>query len=221
MSKVIVSLSGGIDSATALALAKEDRDVDAIGFSYGSKHNPYENKAARDIANHYSVPFNLIDLSSVGALLKSDLLKSGGVIPEGHYEAESMKSTVVPARNMIFISALAGIADCRGASEVWLGIHSGDHHIYPDCRPGFFYRMQDAVRVATEGRVELAAPFLFKGKGKVVEQGWAIGVPYNLTRTCYKDQPVACGKCGSCQERLEAFAENGMVDPLEYEEHYD
>ena len=218
MSKIIVSLSGGIDSATALVQAKKTgAQVEAIGFNYGSKHNQYENRAAEEIAKHCSVPFHLIDLSSVGALLKSDLLRSGGAIPEGHYEVESMKGTVVPARNMIFISILAGIADSRKASQVWLGIHAGDHHIYPDCRPGFFYRMADTVRVATEGRVELVAPYLFHSKGRVVARGLELGVPYNLTRTCYKDQPIACGKCGACWERLEAFAQNKTVDPLQYE----
>jgi 7-cyano-7-deazaguanine synthase len=215
----VVSLSGGIDSATVLAhVLQKETEVRAIGFAYGSKHNEYENKAARAVAEFYGVPFDLVDLSAIGALLKSDLLKSGGNIPEGHYEAESMKATVVPARNMIFASVLAGVAESCGAREVWLGVHAGDHHIYPDCRPDFFFAMWLAVLRGTDKKVSLRAPYLQLTKGEVVFRGLALGVPYNLTRTCYKDQSVACGRCGSCQERLEAFAENKVEDPLQYEE---
>ena len=219
MDKAIVSLSGGMDSVSLLGkvLHENDYEIECVGFTYGSKHNFYENKAAYEVSHHYGVRYDKIDLSLVMAHLKSDLLKSGGEIPEGHYEAESMAATVVPGRNMIFASVLAAIASSRGARAIYLGVHSGDHAIYPDCRPEFIMNMKMTILCATSGRVSLKAPFIDQTKGSIIKYGSAIKVPYYLTRTCYKDQPIACGKCGSCQERLEGFAENGIVDPIEYE----
>lgn len=213
----IVSLSGGMDSATVLSWAsKQTEVVHAIGFKYGSKHNQYENESAQKLADHYLVPFTLIDLSNVGALLSSNLLKSGGEIPEGHYEDDSMSQTVVPGRNMIFASILAGIAWSKNAEQVFLGIHSGDHAIYPDCRPAFASSLTACMRDATDNRVEPCYPFLYKDKTTILEIGFELGTPYELTRTCYKDQPIACGRCGSCQERLEAFRNVKKEDPIEY-----
>lgn len=215
--RVLISLSGGLDSTVLLAYLKQNGfDVSAVGFCYGSKHNVYENKAAEEVADHYGVPFRLIDISPVMRLYKSDLLLSGGAIPEGHYEAESMKRTVVPCRNMIFASVLAGQAESDGRNAVYLGVHRGDHHIYPDCRPRFLQAMTFAVREATDGKVDLHAPFLHMDKGQIVRLGHDQQVPFHLTRTCYKAQAVACGKCGSCGERLEAFKANGLRDPLAY-----
>lgn len=218
MSKVIVSLSGGMDSATLLAKAvAAGHSVECVGMSYGSKHGRYEQECARRLCLHYGVPYRLVDLTeALGGLLSSDLLKTGGDVPEGHYEAESMRRTVVPGRNIIFASILAGRAWSAGADEVWLGVHAGDHFIYPDCRPQFFYAMRAAVREGTDGRVVLQAPFLHVDKAAILKEGLTLGAPYQLTRTCYKDQSVACGRCGSCQERLWSFRQNGVEDPLEY-----
>lgn len=214
----LVSLSGGMDSTTVLRKCLEEgRDPMAVGFTYGSKHNQFENEAARHVANYYGIPFELINLTHFMSYFKSNLMLGQGQIPEGHYEDESMSQTVVPARNIIFISILAGLAWSRGCDEVWLGIHQGDHAIYPDCRPTFFYVMNEAIRQGTDGRVQLHAPFLYDDKGGIVKYGLKHNVPYLLTRTCYKDQNVACGKCGACVERLEAFQKNGVDDPIEYE----
>lgn len=218
--RALVSLSGGMDSATVLAKVVEERrigEVAAVGFSYGSKHNQYENEAARQVANHYGVPFRLIRLDEVMAGFQSALLQTGGDVPDGHYESESMNQTVVPGRNIIFASILTGLAWSQGASEVWLGIHQGDHAIYPDCRPEFLHAMNHAILAGTDERVRLVAPFLHVDKTTIIAEGLRMGVPYRLTRTCYKDQPIACGRCGACQERLEAFRENGIEDPIEYE----
>lgn len=227
--KAIVLLSGGMDSGTLLAHAI-DQDVEVVrclAFTYGSKHNPYENRAAMALVDYYrrklefkhdeGFRFQLINLQDVMAGFKSNLLMEGGDIPEGHYEADSMSQTVVPGRNMIFATVAAGLAWSMGASEVYMGIHAGDHHIYPDCRPEFFHAMNTAVTLGTDGHVELAAPFLHGNKTSIIKRGLELEVPYVLTRTCYKNQPVACGKCGSCQERLEAFANNGVEDLIEYE----
>jgi 7-cyano-7-deazaguanine synthase len=216
--KAIVSLSGGLDSTVVLANAlNKNRVCEAVGFTYGSKHNSYENEAAKNVAKFYNVPFKLFDLSGIMAGFNSNLLKSGGEVPEGHYEHLSMSQTVVPGRNLIFASILAGYAWSQKAQEVWLGIHAGDHFIYPDCRPDFYSAAACAVEKATAGSVILEAPYLYSDKSWIIVEGQKLKVPFNLTRTCYKDQSVACGKCGSCRERLHSFQKVGIADPLEYE----
>lgn len=221
MNKIVLSLSGGLDSSTLMGLASaRGLDIIPIFFDYGSKHNQHELAAATMIARHYLKDIRLVRLFDAMATsgIQSALLQSSKEeIPEGHYEAESMKSTVVPGRNMIFASFLTGIAISEGAAAVWLGIHAGDHAIYPDCRPEWFHAMDQAVRAASEAKVALNAPFLNEDKSFIVNQGKYLQVPYELTRTCYKSQYVACGKCGSCQERLAAFAANNTEDPIEYD----
>lgn len=220
----VVSLSGGMDSAVVLASAVEDakvsgREVHAISFRYGSKHNRFENAAAEKVASYFGVNFQIKDLSTIFSSFSSNLLMSGGPIPEGHYEAASMSLTVVPGRNIIFGSILAGLAWSLGGenSKVWIGVHSGDHAIYEDCRPAFIEAFKQAISSGTGNRVDVVAPFLWGNKTSIIKRGLELGVPFGLTRTCYKDQPIACGKCGSCQERLEAFRNNGIDDPVEYE----
>lgn len=216
--KVVMALSGGMDSTTMLGLLIESRNnVECVSFSYGSKHNPYENEAARLVAAHYKVPLTHIDLSSVMGSFKSDLLTSGGDIPEGHYNDASMSRTVVPARNIIFLSILAGFAWSVDATAIAIGIHQGDHAIYADCRTEFYKAMDSAIYIGTDRRVEIIAPLLDEDKTDILYHGLSINVPYHLTRTCYKAQPLSCGKCGSCTERLEAFADMGIPDPIQYE----
>ncbi|MGE4486326.1 MAG: 7-cyano-7-deazaguanine synthase QueC [Synergistaceae bacterium] len=219
--KVVISLSGGMDSTTVVGLCHHlGHEIIPVMFSYGSKHNPYENEAAVKVAGYYGLrEIHKIDLTEAMAGFKSNLLKSGGDIPEGHYESESMSATVVPGRNTIFLSMLMGYAESIGAEAVAIGVHAGDHHIYPDCRPEFIQAMMDVYKAATEGKVALLAPFLYDNKTSILEQGYSYEkpAPYALTRTCYKDQPVSCGKCGSCQERLEAYRNFGIDDPIQYE----
>jgi 7-cyano-7-deazaguanine synthase len=218
--KTVVSFSGGMDSATLLwELTDGGRtnDVLAVSFVYGSKHNEHELVAAAEFTYRLGCRYRVVDLSGIMAGFKSDLLKSGGEIPEGHYEAESMERTVVPARNIIFASVLAGIAWSEGASQVALAVHAGDHAIYPDCRPEFVEDMGNALWEGTGKRVGLHAPYLNLTKAQILKRGLGLNVPYELTRTCYTTSPIACGKCGSCQERLEAFALNSATDPLEYQ----
>lgn len=221
--KSVISFSGGMDSATLLwdvkATSPKDEVVIAVNFIYGSKHNQYEREAARALSVRAPglVKYREIDLTPVMAGFKSDLMLTGGDVPEGHYEAKSMERTVVPARNVIFASILSGIAWSEGADRVYLGVHAGDHAIYPDCRPEFVEAMGEAVRTGTGNKVRLFAPYLDIDKADILGIGLRLNVPYQLARTCYKAQPVACGKCGSCVERREAFAKNGVVDPVPYE----
>lgn len=220
MAKVLVSLSGGLDSTTVLAKAlKEGYEASAVIFRYPSKHNSYESSAAAQVASYFKVHSRSLDLSLVFSHFKSALLKSGGALPEGHYEEETMRQTVVPFRNGIFMAVLAGLAESLGAAEIWLGTHAGDSFIYPDCRPDFVNAMTAAIEFGTDKKVTTATPFEFINKTELLRQGiYELGAAevYKLTRTCYADQPVACGRCGSCQERLGAFAALGLVDPIEY-----
>lgn len=220
--KVIIALSGGLDSSTLCGYYLDRGwDVVPVTFNYGSKHNKYENEACHKVVRHFGLPApTLLDLSFIGEFFKSDLLLSGGAVPEGHYTDQSMSATVVPARNLIFASIVAGYAESVDADMISLGVHGGDHHIYPDCRPAFISSLNTSVMLATDGKVRVDAPFLYYSKADILRIGLGLkktNVPYHLTRTCYKDQFQSCGKCGSCVERLEAFAKVGMKDPIEYE----
>ena len=214
---VVMALSGGMDSCSLLAyLLSQGHSVSCVSFVYGSKHNVYERKAADRIAEHYGVPLRRVDLAPIMQEFDSDLLKSGGNIPEGHYTDVSMSRTVVPGRNIIFLSLLAGMAWSEGASKIAIGIHAGDHAIYPDCRIEFYKAMDTAIYLGTDRRIEMIAPFADWDKTKILQWGIPRSVPYQLTRTCYKDQELSCGKCGACQERLEAFRNVNSIDPILY-----
>ena len=217
--KTLIVLSGGMDSTTALAWAKAEghKIVGAVNFQYGSKHNSKEFFAARKIADHYGVELTYCDLDFVRQFFKSDLLKTGGEVPEGHYADESMKRTVVPFRNGIMLSIAAGFAESIGADAVVLGNHFGDHAIYPDCRKEFIEPMAQAIELGTYAKIKLLSPFASMGKHDIANLGWKLGVPYELTWSCYKGQEKHCGKCGTCVERKEAFQLSGVIDPTEYE----
>ena len=138
-------------------------------------------------------------------------------IPEGHYADDNMKSTMVPNRNMILLSLAIGYAVDIGASKVYYGAHSGDHSIYPDCRPEFVHAMNDVAKIANYEPVEIVTPYLTGDKISILRDGLAMGLDYGKSWTCYNGREKACGKCGSCVERLEAFELNNTRDPLPYE----
>jgi 7-cyano-7-deazaguanine synthase len=128
-----------------------------------------------------------------------------------------MKSTVVPNRNMILLSLAVGYAVSVEAAQVYYGAHSGDHAIYPDCRPEFVMKMNEVCKIANYQAVEIFSPYLANSKSDILTDGLKMGLRYDDTWTCYNGRAQACGKCGACQERLEAFADNNVTDPLTYE----
>jgi 7-cyano-7-deazaguanine synthase len=215
--KVVVIFSGGMDSFTVLNLAANaGHDIYALSFDYGQRHKK-ELDYARRACQALGVNHKVVDISAINQLMAGSSLTSDIAVPEGHYAEDSMKSTVVPNRNMILLSMAVAYAVSIGAGRVYYGAHSGDHAIYPDCRPEFVERMNDVCAIANYQKVEIVTPFLQDSKSTILSAGLSMGLDYNLTWTCYNGRDLACGKCGACQERLEAFTENKVVDPLQYE----
>lgn len=214
---VVVIFSGGMDSFTVLNRALHDgKTVYALTFDYGQKHVKEINCASK-VCQQLGVAHKVIDISSINELLAGSSLTDDIDIPEGHYEAQNMKSTVVPNRNMILLSLAVGYAVSVKASQVYYGAHSGDHAIYPDCRPEFVMKMNDVCKIANYDAVEIFSPYLSVTKSDILTDGLTMGLRYDDTWTCYNGREKACGKCGACQERLEAFADNNAIDPIAYE----
>jgi 7-cyano-7-deazaguanine synthase len=215
--KAVVLVSGGMDSVTALHHAAREHEVVAgLSFDYGSKHNARELPCARRHCEALGLRHETVALPFVGCLFRSHLLEGGGEIPDGHYEAETMKLTVVPFRNGILLAIAAGFAESVGAEAVVIAAHSGDHAIYPDCREAFMSPMAEALREGTDARIELLRPFIDQRKEDIVAIGAAMGIDYAQTWSCYKGGEVHCGVCGTCTERKEAFALAGIDDPTVY-----
>lgn len=215
--KVVVIFSGGMDSFTVLNRAiKDGKQVFPLTFDYGQRHVK-EIECASAVCKELGVEHKVIDISAINQLLAGSSLTDDIEIPEGHYEEESMKSTVVPNRNMILISLAVGYAVSVGASQVYYGAHSGDHAIYPDCRPEFVEKMNDVCQIANYEPVEIFSPYLNVDKTAILTDGLKMGLDYSKTWTCYNGREKACGKCGACQERLEAFRDNNATDPIPYE----
>jgi len=217
--KVVVLCSGGMDSVTALYWARREHEVlAAVSFDYGAKHHARELPLAAEHAARLGVRHEVIELPFVDRLFASDLLKSGGEIPEGHYEAENMKRTVVPFRNPIMLSIATGFAESVGAQGLVIAAHGGDHAIYPDCRENFMQAMAEAMRLGTYAGIQLLRPFIALNKGQIAAEGARLGVDFARTWSCYKGHVLHCSKCGTCVERREAFLQAGLVDPTVYEE---
>jgi 7-cyano-7-deazaguanine synthase len=215
--KTLVVLSGGLDSSVMLANVMQSNDViGCLTFWYGSKHNEREYQAACSIAQHYKVSLKRIGLDFIPDNFKSDLLLTGGDIPKGHYEHESMKRTVVPFRNGIMLSIAAGYAESIGAEQIAIGNHFGDHAIYPDCRKTFIEPMKQAIKEGTEKNITLLSPFCDLRKEDIVRIGQQLNVPMELTYSCYEGKEIHCGECGTCTERIEAFKLADVLDQTRY-----
>ena len=215
--KVVVILSGGMDSTTLLYdVLKQGKEVYALSFDYNQKHKK-ELHCASYTCQELKVPHKIVDLAVLSEVAPSALTRDDWKVPEGHYADENMKQTVVPNRNMVMLSLAVSYAIGMGAKHVYYGAHAGDHDIYPDCRSSFVQAMQDAISLCDWTKVELHAPYLDIDKGDIVIKGKELNVNYSLTWTCYKGLERACGKCGSCTERLEAFEKASIKDPIQYE----
>lgn len=217
MRNSLIALSGGVDSTTLLYEYREEVAC-AVGFDYGSKHNARELAAAKAICRELEIPYLIIPLAFIGEYFRSDLLLSGGEMQLGDYSEENMSSTVVPFRNGIMLSVLAGLAESRDLQQVLIANHFGDHAIYPDCRESFVKPMGEAITAGTSNGVKLVAPYTTLTKAEIVARGTRLGVPYGKTYSCYQGGERHCGRCGTCRERHEAFVANGLEDPTLYEE---
>lgn len=217
MSKTLVLLSGGMDSTAALYWARREHEVvGAVSFDYGSKHNHKEIAFAQWHCQQLGLPHDIVALPFVNDLFTSDLLKSGGDIPEGHYADENMKRTVVPFRNGIMLAIACGLAESREAEALVIAAHSGDHAIYPDCREPFMQAIAEAMRQGTYAHIELLRPFIAIDKTGIARLGHDLGIDFAQTWSCYKGGDLHCGTCGTCVERREAFMQAGLTDPTVY-----
>lgn len=223
--KALVLSSGGVDSTTALALAIErfgKENVMALSVSYGQKHDK-EINAAKAVAEYYGVEQMFLDLSKIFQYSNCSLLQqSTDEIPEESYAkqieetgGEKPVSTYVPFRNGLFLSSAASIALSKECSVIYYGAHADDSagFAYPDCSPVFHDAMNQAIYECSGHQLKIEAPFVHMTKADVVKMGLELGVPYELTWSCYEGGDVPCGKCGTCIDRAAAFAANGVSDP--------
>ena len=216
MKDSVIIVSGGMDSTTLLY---DRRDVIAlaISFDYGSNHNAREIPYAEMHCKRLGIEHITIPLDFMHKYFRSSLLEGADAIPEGHYAAENMKSTVVPFRNGIMLAVAAGVAESRNLTKLLIANHGGDHTIYPDCRPEFISAMDSATNAGTYVGVRVVAPYTNITKGDIARIGKKLGIDYAETWSCYKGGEKHCGKCGTCVERKEALAYAGIEDTTEYE----
>lgn len=216
MKDTLLVLSGGLDSTTLL-YDYADSIALAVTFQYGSNHNKREAAFAKYHCDKLGIEHIEIDLAFMGKYFKSSLLDGAEAIPEGNYDEDNMKSTVVPFRNGIMLAVAAGLAESRGLKNVMMANHSGDHAIYPDCRPEFVKAMTAAIEAGTYEGVKLVAPYTNITKADIVSLGAKLGIDYSKTYSCYKGGEHHCGVCGTCRERKEAFALAGVKDATVYD----
>lgn len=216
MKDSVLIYSGGVDSTTMLYEFR-DRIAVALSFHYGSNHNDKELAFARLHCERLGIKHIVIYLDFIGKMFHSSLLEGADKIPEGNYDDENMRSTVVPFRNGIMLSVAAGLAESEGLRYVMMANHAGDHAIYPDCRPGFVKAMSEAIQNGTYEGIEIDAPYTGLTKADIARRGKNLGINYEETWSCYKGGEHHCGKCGTCQERKEAFREAGIDDKTIYD----
>lgn len=212
----VLILSGGMDSVTML-YDYQERIAVAISFDYGSNHNAKEIPFAQLHCRRLGIEHLVIPLEFIHRYFDSSLLQGAEAIPEGHYAADNMKSTVVPFRNAIMLSVAVGLAESRHLNYVMMANHGGDHTIYPDCRPEFVKAFSDASVAGTYEKVEVWAPYTMLTKVDIAKRGKELGIDYSETWSCYKGGDVHCGRCGTCMERKEALEQAGIADNTAYE----
>ncbi len=216
MKDSLMVVSGGMDSTTML-YEYADRIALAVTFNYGSNHNAREIECARYNCERLGIELVVVDMPFIGQLFDSSLLSGADAIPDGNYDDENMRSTVVPFRNGIMLAVAAGLAESRGLRHLMMANHGGDHAIYPDCRQGFVDAMSAAISQGTYEYIDIFAPYTNITKTDIARRGAALGIDYAHTYSCYKGGAVHCGRCGTCTERRQAFIEAGIPDPTQYE----
>ena len=229
MRRAFILFSGGIDSSTILGLYLNDpqiNEIHCVNFRYGSTHGEHEQKAAKDVLQFYrahhpskKVIYHRFNIQQPMRSFSSALLSSSDIeMPEGAYSPHN-NQTIVPGRNLIFASIIAGLAESKGGGRIVLGVHDTDHAAFPDCRVEFIEALAETIKLSSAGKVCVEAPLVKHPKEEVLLIGHSLtpAVPYRLTRSCYKDQPDSCGVCPTCTSRLSAFSAIGKVDPINYE----
>lgn len=217
--KIVVVLSGGLDSAVAMYTAINEvgaENVSAVTFNYGQRHNK-ELECAKKLTADKNIQHCILDMSVIGnQIFSGALMDANAELPTGKYADDNLQDTVVPNRNMIMISLAAAFAIKFEASEIWYGAHAGDHQNYPDCRPVFIEALRNVLAVCHFQPIELVAPFYEATKAAIVHQGLGLNVPFEDTWSCYEGGELSCGECTTCNDRLEAFEKNGVDDPIKY-----
>ncbi|MFO0822560.1 MAG: 7-cyano-7-deazaguanine synthase QueC [Gemmataceae bacterium] len=215
--KVVVIYSGGLDSTTLLYhLRAEGSKIVALSVNYGQRHLDRELAAADAICTHLGVERRTVDLTSLVGFFGGNVLTGAGVLPEGEYAPETIGQTLVPNRNMVLLSVGLAWTVSLGFDAVAFGAHGGEHTNYPDCQPSFAEAMDRAAQVCDFRPIRVRAPFVNWVKADVVRRGAELGVPFELTWSCYAGGEVHCGKCSTCIDRRTAFAKAGVSDPTRY-----
>jgi 7-cyano-7-deazaguanine synthase len=220
MPTVVAVVSGGLDSVTlSYLLRSEGYDLNLLAFDYGQRHRK-ELEFARRCAGRLEARIDVVDLSSVTPLLAGSSLTDDIPVPHGHYAAPNMAVTIVPNRNALMLTIAYAAAVSRETEAVAIGVHTGDHFIYPDCRPAFIESFAAMQKIAVEGcghpDLRLLAPFITFSKADIVKRGAELNVPFEDTWSCYEGGDIHCGLCGTCVERKEAFELAGVPDPTAY-----
>lgn len=214
--KTILIYSGGLDSTTLLyKLLADGHEVKCLSVNYGQKHKK-EIDSAKYFCGKLQVDHEVVDLSNITKLISSSSLTSNQEVPEGHYEEESMKATVVPNRNMIMLSVAIGWAINEKFDSVAYAAHNGDHAIYPDCREEFVDHVSKAAELADWHPIKIIRPFIQISKTEIAKLAAKLNVEIDKTWSCYKGKKFHCGKCGTCVERIEALELAGVSDNTTY-----
>lgn len=216
MKNKLLILSGGMDSVTMLYDYQKEIGL-ALSFDYGANHNSKEIAFARYHCEQLGIKHLVVEMDFMAKYFRSSLLEGADAIPEGDYDEENMKSTVVPFRNGIMLSIAAGMANSMGLNVVMMANHGGDHAIYLDCRPEFVEAMNGAITTGTGNEVRLLTPYTGKSKADIARIGASLGIDYAKTWSCYKGLEHHCGQCGTCRERRQAMIEAGIIDTTIYD----
>lgn len=229
--KAVIILSGGLDSATCMGIAKnQGYELYPLTFDYGQRHR-IEIKNARKVADYYNVSerHKIVSLGFLreigGSALTDDSIDvpqvTGGTGPNTNAESNEIPVTYVPGRNLLFLSIATSYAEVIGAESIYIGVNALDYSGYPDCRPQFIRKVEEVIALATkvgvEGKgIQIETPLIDWSKAEIIRQGMQLQVPYQLTTSCYNGEELACGVCDSCRLRLKGFADAGLEDPIAY-----